>query len=107
MNRGGRRKPSTLRESIHQVEPTEEQFIAEGQGSALEDLSLALSGGFPSTPTVHDSGDFSDQGRLWSSSGAYFLIGTGEGGVAVSLSGLNGGPVALNSALRLKLVRLF
>ena len=69
--------------------------------------ALALSGGFPSTPTLHDSGDFSDQGRLWSSSGAYFLIGTGEGGVAVSLSGLNGGPVALNSALRLKLVRLF
>ncbi len=69
--------------------------------------ALALSGGFPSTPTVHDSGDFSDQGRLWSSSGAYFLIGTGEGGVAVSLGGLNGGPVALNSALRLKLIRLF
>jgi hypothetical protein len=69
--------------------------------------ALALSGGFPSTPTLHDSGDFSDQGRLWSSSGAYFLIGTGEGGVAVSLSGLNGGPVALNSALRLKLARLF
>ena len=69
--------------------------------------ALALSGGFPSTPTLHDSGDFSDQERLWSSSGAYFLIGTGEGGVAVSLSGLNGGPVALNSALRLKLVRLF
>ena len=69
--------------------------------------ALAQSGGFPSTPTVHDSGDFSDQGRLWSSSGAYFLIGTGEGGVAVSLSGLNGGPAALNSALRLKLIRLF
>ena len=70
--------------------------------------ALALGGdGFPSTPTVHDSGDFSDQGRLWSSSGAYFLIGTGEGGVAVNLSGLNGGPVSRNSALRLKLVRLF
>ena len=41
--------------------------------------ALALNGGFPSTPTVHDSGDFSDQGRLWSSSGAYFLIGTGGG----------------------------
>ena len=69
--------------------------------------ALALGGGFPSTPTFHDSGDFSDRGRLWSSSGAYFLIGTGEDGVAVSLSGLNGGPAALNSALRLKLVRLF
>ena len=64
-------------------------------------------GGFPSTPTVHDSGDFSDQGRLWSASGAYFLIETGEGGVAVSPSGLNGGPVSRNSGLRLKLVRLF
>ncbi len=62
--------------------------------------------GFPSTPTMHDTGDFSDQGRLWSASGAYFLIETGEGGVAVSLSGLNGGPVSRNSALRLKLVRL-
>ena len=69
--------------------------------------ALTQNGGFPSTPMVHDSGDFSDKGRLWSSSGAYFLIGTGEGGVAVSLSGLNGGPVAPNSALRLKLVRLF
>jgi hypothetical protein len=38
-------------------------------------------------PTVHDSGDFSDQGRLWSASGAYFLIGTGDGGVALSPSG--------------------
>ena len=46
--------------------------------------ALAMGGdGFPSTPTVHDSGDFSDQGRLWSSSGAYFLIGTGDGGMAV------------------------
>ena len=64
-------------------------------------------GGFPSTPMVHDSGDFSDPGRLWSSSGAYFLIGTENGGMAVGLSGLNGGPVSRNSALRLKLVRLF
>ena len=70
--------------------------------------ALAMGGdGFPSTPTVHDSGDFSDQGRLWSSSGAYFLIGTGDGGMAVGLSGLNGGLVSPNSALRLKLVRLF
>ena len=70
--------------------------------------ALALGGdGFPSTPTVHDSGDFSDQGRLWSSSGAYLLIGTGDGGVAVNLSGLNGGPVPRNSGLRLKFVRLF
>ena len=74
------------------------------------DLIEALAmggGGFPSTPVVHDSENFSDQGRLWSSSGAYFLIGTGDGGMAVSLSGLNGGPVSPNSALRLKLVRLF
>ena len=74
------------------------------------DLMEALAtggGGFPSTPIVHDSGDFSDQGRLWSSSSAYFLIGTGNGGMAVGLSGLNGGPVSRNSALRLKLVRLF
>ena len=63
--------------------------------------------GFPSTPTMHGTGDFSDQGRVWSTSGAYFLIETGEGGVAVSLSGLNGGPVSRNSELRLKLVRLF
>jgi len=63
--------------------------------------------GFPSTPMVRDSGDFSDQGRLWSSSGAYFLVTTGDGGTGLSLSGLNRGPVSPNSALRLKLVRLF
>jgi len=66
-----------------------------------------VGGGFPSTPPVHGSGDFSDQGRLWSASGAYFLIGTGDGGVALSPSGLNGGPVSRNSGLRLTLVRLF
>ena len=74
------------------------------------DLMEALEtggGGFPSTPKVHDSGDFSDPGRLWSASGAYFLIGTRDGGMAVGLSGPNGGPVSRNSALRLKLVRLF
>ena len=74
------------------------------------DLLAALEmvgGGFPLTPTVHDSGDFSDLGRLWSASGAYFLIGTGDGGVALSPSGLNGGPVSRNSGLRLTLVRLF
>ena len=66
-----------------------------------------VGGGFPSMPMVHDSGDFSDQGRPWSASGAYFLIGTGDGGVALSPSGLNGGPVSRNSGLRLTLVRLF
>jgi len=66
-----------------------------------------VGGGVPSTPVVHDSGDFSDEGRLWSTSGAYFLIGTGDGGVALSPSGLNGGPVSRNSGLRLRLVRLF
>ena len=74
------------------------------------DLMQALidgGGGFPSTPLVHDSGDFSDQGRLWSSSGAYFLVEAGDGGVAVGLSGVNGGAVSPHSALRLKLVRLF
>ena len=73
------------------------------------DLIAALElggGGFPSTPIVHDSGDFSDQGRLWSASGAYFLISTGDVGVAVSPSGLDGGPVSSNSGLRLTLVRL-
>jgi hypothetical protein len=72
----------------------------------LEALEL-VGGGLPSTPPVRDSGDFSDQGRLWSASGAYFLIGTGDGGVALSPSGLSGGPVSRNSGLRLKLIRLF
>ena len=72
----------------------------------VEALGLG-GGGFPSTPTVHARGDFSEQRRLWSASGAYFLIETGEGGVAVSPSGLNGGPVSGNSGLRLMLVRLF
>lgn len=72
----------------------------------IEALEL-VGGGFPSTPTVHDSGDFSDKGRLWSASGAYFLIRTGDGGVALGPSGLKGGPVSRNSGLRLMLVRLF
>lgn len=74
------------------------------------DLMEALEtggGGFPSTPTVHDSGDFMSQGRLWSASGAYFLIETTDGGLALDLSGLGGGPVSPNSELRLRLVRLF
>jgi hypothetical protein len=74
------------------------------------DLMEALEmgeGGFPSTPAVHDFGDFMSQGRLWSASGAYFLIETADGGLALNLSGLSGGPVSPNSELRLKLVRLF
>jgi hypothetical protein len=70
--------------------------------------ALELGGdGFPSRPLAHVSGDFSDQGRLWSSSGAYFLLGTGSGGLAVGLSGLNGGPTSPNSGLLLKLIRVF
>jgi hypothetical protein len=72
----------------------------------MEALNLGGSG-FPSVPSLRDSGDFSDQGRLWSSAGAYFLIETGDSGVTVNLSGLEGGPVSRNSGLRLKLVRLF
>lgn len=47
------------------------------------------------------------QGRLWSASGAYFLIETTDGGLALDLSGLGGGPVSPNSEVRLRLVRLF
>ena len=70
--------------------------------------ALALGGdGFPSRPISYFSGDFSARGRVRSSSGAYFLIGTEEGGIAVGLSGLNGGLVPRNSGLRVKLIRLF
>jgi hypothetical protein len=74
------------------------------------DLMAALAqggDGFPSRPDVRASGDFSDTGRLWSSSGAYFLIRTGVGGLGISLSGLNGGPPSSISGLRLKVVRVF
>ena len=70
--------------------------------------ALELGGdGFPTRPKVHVSGDFSDPGRVWSSSGAYFLLGTEAGGMGISLSGLNGGPPSRSSELRLKLVRVY
>ena len=70
--------------------------------------ALALGGdGFPSRPASYLSGDFSAQGRVWSSSGAYSLLGTQVGGMGVSLSGLNGGLAPRNSGLRFKLVRVF
>jgi hypothetical protein len=56
---------------------------------------------------MFDSGDFSEQGRLWSASGAYYLVQTGGSGVALGLAGPRGGPVSRNSGLQLKLVRLF
>ncbi len=70
--------------------------------------ALALGGdGFPSRPATRTSGDFSDSGRLWSSSGACFLLRTGSGGLGTNLSGLNGGPPSGNSGLLLRVVRVF
>ena len=63
--------------------------------------------GFPLQPVVHDSGDFSIDGRLWSSSGAHFLLITGDGGLATSLAGPLGGPAPPEAVMRLKIVRLF
>ena len=63
--------------------------------------------GFPLQPVVLDSGDFSIDGRLWSSSGAHFLLITGDGGLATSLAGPLGGPAPPEAVMRLKIVRLF
>ena len=71
------------------------ETITEGLGS----YSLA--------PTVITVGDFHVDGRLWSSSGAHFLLGSGVGGLALSLAGGEGGVAAPQAGLRLKLVRLF
>jgi hypothetical protein len=64
-------------------------------------------GGFPLQPIVHGSGDFAVDGRLWSSSGAHFLLLVGEGGLATSLAGPLGGPASPEAAMLLKIVRLF
>ncbi len=64
-------------------------------------------GSYSLTPTLITVGDFYADGRLWSSSGAHFLLGSGEGGLAVSLSGEEGGVAPLQAGLRLKIVRLF
>ncbi len=72
----------------------------------VETLSEGV-GSFSLRPTVITVGDFFAEGRLWSSSGAYFLLGSGEGGLALNLAGPEGGPAPLQASLRLKLVRLF
>jgi len=64
-------------------------------------------GSYALTPTLITVGDFFADGRLWSSSGAHFLLGSGEGGLALSLAGAEGGAVPLQAGLRLTLVRLF
>ena len=64
-------------------------------------------GSYSLRPTVITVGDFSADGRLWSSSGAHFLLGSGEGGLALSLAGAEGGAAPPQAGLRLKLVRLF
>ena len=64
-------------------------------------------GSYALTPTLITVGDFYADGRLWSSSGAHFLLGSGEGGLAVSLAGAEGGVAPPQAGLRLKLVRLF
>ncbi len=73
----------------------------------LVDVLGTGGGGFPLQPVVHGSGDFAVDGRLWSSSGAHFLLLVGDGGLATSLAGPLGGPASPEAAMRLKIVRLF
>ena len=73
----------------------------------LVDVLGTGGGGFPLQPVVHGSGDFAVDGRLWSSSGAHFLLLVGEGGLATSLAGPLGGPASPEAAMLLKIVRLF
>ena len=64
-------------------------------------------GDYSLIPTLLTVGDFNANGRLWSSAGAHFLLGSGEGGLALSLAGAEGGVAPPQAGLRLKLVRLF
>lgn len=74
------------------------------------DLVEAISrgvGDFPLQRYLRSLENFSDEGRVRSASGAYYLLVTDSKGLAVSLAGPDGGPVSAEAGLRLKLVRLF
>lgn len=62
---------------------------------------------FPLVPFSGGGADFVAFDRLWSSSGAYFLIGPATTGLGLAILGPGGVPPSDEAALQLKIVRLF
>ena len=101
----------------HAAIAVEQQISENGPlpvGVALEYPGIDLAetftesvGSYTLRPTLLTVGDFLADGGLLSSSGAHFLLGSGEGGLALSLAGAEGGVPAAQARLRLRLVRLF
>lgn len=62
---------------------------------------------FPLVPVHRGGTDFLTGGRLWSSSGAYFIIEPSASGLALAVVGAGGAPPSEEASLQMKLVRLF
>ena len=62
---------------------------------------------FPLVPAHQGGTDFLTGGRLWSSSGAYFIIEPSASGLALAVLGAGGAPPSEEASLQMKLVRLF
>lgn len=62
---------------------------------------------FPLVPLSRGGADFVTSDRLWSSSGAYFLIRPATTGLGLAVLGSGGGPPSDEADLQLKIVRLF
>jgi len=71
------------------------------------DLRAYLGPSFPLVPAPLGPGDASDVGSLWSSSARYYAVTPPVGGtISLRLGGEAGGPIAPESALRLRLIRI-
>jgi hypothetical protein len=69
---------------------------------------LRINGGYPLSPPVVGSGDFSLSGVLWSSSAEhYIVVPPASGSVALRLGGEAGGNIPSDAAFRLRIVRLY
>ncbi len=62
---------------------------------------------FPLVPLARGGTDFVTSDRLWSSSGAYFLIQPNTTGLGLAVVGSGGVPPSGEAALQVKIVRLF
>jgi len=73
----------------------------------LRDL-LHAAGGYPLSPEVVGSGDFSRKGFLWSSSVQhYIVVPSASGSVALRIGGEAGGNAPADAILRFRIVRLY
>ncbi|HUF76536.1 MAG TPA: IPT/TIG domain-containing protein [Longimicrobiales bacterium] len=71
------------------------------------DLRAYLGGSFPLEPGPIGPADARESGSLWSSSVRYYLVSPPLGGtLSVRLGGASSGPIAPQSALRLRVVRI-